>query len=174
MSQMANVFSLLAFGTAYLPFRLNHTTQFSLESLVWQIILATQQCFSLSLLSFPSHIVCIFPIVHNLEFFVQLKPSCFCFPSLRDKTWKWGWCFSINILSKLSLLPLLVPLGCSWLLRSQTGGLLWCKFTTFSLLLSSQRGVGRKPGLWEALAGTFISVATLSMPGEAVVLCLVF
>lgn len=49
-------------------------------------------------------------------------------------------CFSINILSKLSLLPLLVPFGCSWLLRSHTEGLLQCKFITLSLLRSSQGG----------------------------------
>lgn len=53
---------------------------------------------------------------------------------------KQDWCFSINILSKLSLLPLLVPFGCSWLLRSQTEGLLRCRFITLSLLLSSQGG----------------------------------
>lgn len=53
---------------------------------------------------------------------------------------KQDWCFSINILSKLSLLPLLVPFGCSWLLSSHTEGLLQGKFITLSLLLSSQGG----------------------------------
>lgn len=79
MSQMVNVFSLLAFETAYLTFFLNRTPQFSLESPVWQIILETKQCFFLLLLLFPSHIVRIFPIFHNLEFFVQLKLMLFLF-----------------------------------------------------------------------------------------------
>lgn len=92
-----------------------------------------------------------FPYISQFEIFsYSWIWGCFCFSSLSDETCKQGWYFSINILSKLSLLPLLVPLGCSWLLRSQTGGLLWCKFTTLSLLLSSQRGVGRKPELWVA------------------------
>lgn len=81
-----------------------------------------------------------------------------------------GWCFSINIWSKLSLLPLLVPFGCSWLLRSRTGGLLQWKFITLSLLLRSRWGVERKPEQWVVFTGIFISVAILSMHGEAVVL----
>lgn len=82
---------------------------------------------------------------------------------------KQGWCFSINNLSKLSLLPLLIPFGCSWLLRSQTGGLLWCKFITLALLWSSWMGVKRKPELRVVFTRIFISAAILSMHGEAVV-----